>query len=322
MPTGAAVNDSQQTPRRAAAHRRNALPLFRPTPLRLSDAYLRVKIRVIAQGTKTTGDGLLVEFAGVVDAVRCAVEVQREMILRNAAAPAEGRIEVRMGGNLGDITIEDGDIFGDGVNIAARLEALAAPGGICLSAAAHEQVRDRLDLAFDDLGEQQVKNISRPVHAFAIRLTRTAGLRPACGRDARAPAHAAAASPQAVARGVAVSTSRATRSRNISSMAWSRRSRRRSRAAWLFVGGAEMNHTAPKTLLALITLLRALETLGSTTPMPEPSQIKSGQALSRPIKGDQGGGDASVICEYGSASGKGCRQLKSLSMRGDALVIC
>jgi TolB-like protein/class 3 adenylate cyclase/Flp pilus assembly protein TadD len=119
---------------------------------------------------KTTGDGLLAEFASVVDAVRCAVEVQREMIARNAATPAERRIEFRMGINLGDIIIEDGDIFGDGVNIAARLEALAEPGGICLSAAAHEQVRDRLDLAFDDLGEQQVKNIARPVHAFAVCL--------------------------------------------------------------------------------------------------------------------------------------------------------
>ena len=104
----------------------------------------------------TTGDGLLVEFASVVDAVRCAVEVQREMIARNAAVPAGRRIEFRMGINVGDIIIEDGDIFGDGVNIAARLEALAEPGGICLSAAAHEQVRDRLDLVFDDLGEQQV----------------------------------------------------------------------------------------------------------------------------------------------------------------------
>jgi len=119
---------------------------------------------------KTTGDGLLAEFASVVDAVRCAVEVQHEMIARNAAAPAERRIEYRMGINVGDIIIEDGDIFGDGVNIAARLEALAEPGGICLSAAAHEQVRDRLDIAFDDLGEQQVKNITRPVRTYGIAL--------------------------------------------------------------------------------------------------------------------------------------------------------
>src|SRR6516165_7767127 len=119
---------------------------------------------------KTTGDGLLAEFASVVDAVRCAVEVQQEMIARNAAAPVQRRIEFRIGINVGDIIIEDGDIFGDGVNIAARLEALAEPGGICLSAAAHEQVRDRLDLAFDDLGEQQVKNITRPVRTYAVAL--------------------------------------------------------------------------------------------------------------------------------------------------------
>jgi TolB-like protein len=119
---------------------------------------------------KTTGDGLLVEFASAVDAVRCAVELQREMIARNAAARTERRIEFRMGINVGDIIIEDGDIFGDGVNIAARLEALAEPGGICLSAAAHEQVRDRLDIAFDDLGEQQVKNIARPVHIYGVAL--------------------------------------------------------------------------------------------------------------------------------------------------------
>jgi len=126
---------------------------------------------------KTTGDGLLAEFASVVDAVRCAVEVQREMIARNAAIPAERRIDFRMGINVGDIIIEDGDIFGDGVNIAARLEALAEPGGICLSAAAHEQVRDRLDLAFDDLGEQQVKNIARPVRVYLVAIARNAALR-------------------------------------------------------------------------------------------------------------------------------------------------
>jgi adenylate cyclase len=118
---------------------------------------------------KTTGDGLLVEFASVVDAVRCAVELEREMIARNAAIPTERRIEFRMGINVGDIIIEDGDIFGDGVNIAARLEALAEPGGICVSAAAHEQVRDRLDLAYD-LGEQQVKNITRPVRTYRVAL--------------------------------------------------------------------------------------------------------------------------------------------------------
>ena len=123
---------------------------------------------------KTTGDGLLVEFASVVDAVRCAVEVQREMVDRNAAVPAARRIEFRMGVNVGDIIIEDGDIFGDGVNIAARLEALAEPGGICISAAAHEQVRDKLDFSFEDMGEQQVKNIARPVRTHRIVVGSTA----------------------------------------------------------------------------------------------------------------------------------------------------
>jgi len=119
---------------------------------------------------KTTGDGLLVEFASVVDAVRCAVEVQREMAARNDPVPATRRLEFRIGINVGDIIIEAGDIFGDGVNIAARLEALAEPGGICLSAAAHEQVRDRLDIAYEDLGEQQVKNITRPVRTYGVAL--------------------------------------------------------------------------------------------------------------------------------------------------------
>ena len=141
---------------------------------------------------KTTGDSLLVEFASVVDAVRCAVELQREMIARNAATAAERRVEFRMGINVGDIIIEDGDIFGDGVNIAARLEALAEPGGICLSAAAHEQVRDRLDIAFDDLGEQQVKNIARPVRtyrvAFGISSRAVLPVPRRCGRSSHAAA--------------------------------------------------------------------------------------------------------------------------------------
>jgi class 3 adenylate cyclase len=122
---------------------------------------------------KTTGDGLLVEFASVVDAVRCAVEVQREMTDRNALVPPERRIEFRMGINVGDIIIDEGDIFGDGVNIAARLEALAEPGGICISAAAHEQVRDKLGFSFEDMGDQQVKNISRPVRTHRVVIGRT-----------------------------------------------------------------------------------------------------------------------------------------------------
>jgi adenylate cyclase len=118
---------------------------------------------------KTTGDGLLVEFASVVDAVRCAVDVQREMALRNAAIAAERRIEFRIGINLGDIIIDGKDIFGDGVNVAARLEALAEPGGICVSRVVRDQVRDKLDFAFEDRGEQQVKNIARPVRVFDVR---------------------------------------------------------------------------------------------------------------------------------------------------------
>jgi adenylate cyclase len=117
---------------------------------------------------KTTGDGLLIEFASVVDAVRCAVEVQQAMAERSAEVPQEKRIEFRIGINLGDIIRDGRDIFGDGVNIAARLEALAEPGGICVSRVVHDQVRDKLDLVFEDMGEQQVKNIARPVHVWRI----------------------------------------------------------------------------------------------------------------------------------------------------------
>jgi len=117
---------------------------------------------------KTTGDGFLVEFASVVDAVRCAVDVQREMSERNAGVPAETRIKLRVGINLGDIIIDGDDIFGDGVNVAARLEALAEPGGICVNRVVRDQVRDKLAFAFEDMGEQRVKNIARPVRAFRV----------------------------------------------------------------------------------------------------------------------------------------------------------
>jgi TolB-like protein/class 3 adenylate cyclase len=118
---------------------------------------------------KTTGDGVLVEFPSVVDAVRCAVAVQRGMVERNSAIPPEERIEFRVGINLGDIIAEGEDIFGNGVNVAARLEALAEPGGICVSRVVRDQVRDRLDYTFEDLGEQQVKNIARPVRVYRVR---------------------------------------------------------------------------------------------------------------------------------------------------------
>src|SRR5437588_3182117 len=120
---------------------------------------------------KTTGDGLLVEFASVVDAVRCAVDMQRQMAERNAGVAAEQRIEFRIGLNVGDIIIDDKDIYGDGVNIAARLEGLAEPGGICVSRVVRDQVRDKLDFAFEDMGEQQVKNIARPVRVYRVRAT-------------------------------------------------------------------------------------------------------------------------------------------------------
>jgi class 3 adenylate cyclase len=119
---------------------------------------------------KTTGDGLLVEFASVVDAVRCAVDIQREMKWRNALKPVEDPIVFRIGINLGDIIFDEADIFGDGVNVAARLEGLADPGGICVSRIVRDQVRDKLGFGFEDLGPQQVKNIARPVHVFRIPL--------------------------------------------------------------------------------------------------------------------------------------------------------
>jgi adenylate cyclase len=117
---------------------------------------------------KSTGDGFLVEFASVVDAVRCAVEMQREMAARNTGLAPERRLEFRIGINLGDIVTEEHDIFGDGVNVAARLEALAEPAGICVSGVVHDQVHDKLPYLFEDRGEQQVKNIARPVRVYAL----------------------------------------------------------------------------------------------------------------------------------------------------------
>ena len=117
---------------------------------------------------KTTGDGMLVEFASVVDAVACAVDIQRKMVRRNAGIPAEKQIVFRIGINVGDIIIDGDDIFGDGVNIAARLETLCEPGGVCISRTANDQIRDKLSMAFADLGEQAVKNISRAVGVFGL----------------------------------------------------------------------------------------------------------------------------------------------------------
>src|SRR5437660_1218631 len=120
---------------------------------------------------KTTGDGLLVEFPSVVDAVRCAVEVQQAMPERNTSVAADSRIELRIGINLGDVIVEGDDLYGDGVNIAARIEALADAGGVFVSNTVHDHVRDRLPFVFEDLGEQQVKNIARPVRVYRVRDT-------------------------------------------------------------------------------------------------------------------------------------------------------
>src|ERR1700724_131464 len=120
---------------------------------------------------KRTGDGILVEFRSVVDAVRCAVEVQNGMIERNAGLPPERRIEFRVGVHLGDVVEEsDGDLMGDGVNIAARLEGVARPGTVCLSEDAYRQVRARLDLAVSDLGETHLKNIAEPIRVYSLQV--------------------------------------------------------------------------------------------------------------------------------------------------------
>jgi adenylate cyclase len=134
---------------------------------------------------KTTGDGLLVEFHSVVDAVLCATEVQRRMARRNADVSPARWIQFRIGINLGDVIIEDDDIFGDGVNVAARLEMLAEPGGICVSAAVRDQVDHRLeDVVFEDIGDQTVKNISRPIHVFRVRFEPDPKAAPKGARDA------------------------------------------------------------------------------------------------------------------------------------------
>jgi adenylate cyclase len=125
---------------------------------------------------KNTGDGLLAEFASVVDAVRCAAQVQRGMIDREPEVPDEQRIRFRIGINLGDVIVEEHDIFGDGVNVAARLEAVADPGGICISRTVREQIRDKLTYPFEDQGDQSVKNIARPVRVYALRPEAVAAL--------------------------------------------------------------------------------------------------------------------------------------------------
>src|SRR6185503_13435806 len=140
---------------------------------------------------KRTGDGALVEFRSVVDAVRCATEIQNAMVERNAGLPPEQRIEFRIGIHVGDVVEEnDGDLMGDGVNIAARLEGVAQPGSICLSEDAYRQVKSRLDLKIDDLGEVRLKNIIEPVRVYSLQVGMSSLRRPAAASqvaDAEAP---------------------------------------------------------------------------------------------------------------------------------------
>ena len=152
--------------RLAGAHEERTLARLRALRSDLIDPAIDVhRGRVV----KRTGDGVLVEFRSLVDAVRCAIEVQDGMVERNAGLPPERRIEFRTGIHLGDVVVEsDGDLMGDGVNIAARLEGIAKPGAICLSSAAYEQVRDKVQASFTDLGETQLKNIARPVRVYSI----------------------------------------------------------------------------------------------------------------------------------------------------------
>ena len=119
---------------------------------------------------KTVGDGMLVEFQSVTEAVRCAVEFQQNMARRNRDLPASRSLLYRIGINLGDVIVEDSDVFGDGVNVAARLESMADAGGICISAAVRDQVGDKIDVGYEDLGEQQLKNINRPIRVFKVLL--------------------------------------------------------------------------------------------------------------------------------------------------------
>jgi len=156
--------DEEGTLERLKAHRRE---LIDP---RIAEHHGRI--------VKTTGDGLLVEFPSVVDALKCAVEIQRAMLDRSAGTPEDKRIAFRIGVNLGDVIIDGDDIYGDGVNVAARLEAMAEAGGICISRVVRDQIRDKLPYAFQDLGEQNVKNIPRPVRAFVLGTAAVAALPP------------------------------------------------------------------------------------------------------------------------------------------------
>jgi adenylate cyclase len=146
--------------------------------LRTLSAYRKITDSLIEQHhgrfVNSAGDSVLAEFASVVEAVSCAVAIQTAIKMENAQLPADRRMEFRIGVNLGDVMVEGEQIYGDGVNVAARLESLADPGGICISGTVHDQVRDKLALAYEDRGEQAVKNIARPVRAWRVLLDQAA----------------------------------------------------------------------------------------------------------------------------------------------------
>ena len=146
------------------------------TALALREHRAAVDPSVVGHGgriVKTTGDGVLVEFPSIVAAVECAVALQKLMAERNADVPEDQRMLFRIGINLGDVLIEGDDILGDGVNVAARLEGIAEPGGICLSDSAYQQVRDKVSIEVTDMGEQRLKNIARPVRTYRLRVDRS-----------------------------------------------------------------------------------------------------------------------------------------------------
>ena len=158
-------------------------------PVQAARLTIRVPTIALHHGrvVKRTGDGVLIEFRSVVDAVRCAIEIQNGMVERNAGLSPERRIEFRVGIHLGDVVEEsDGDLMGDGVNIAARLEGVADPGGICLSEDAYRQVRDRVKKGFSDLGDKTLRNIARPVRAYAVILDRKSMQSEPIGANTRA----------------------------------------------------------------------------------------------------------------------------------------
>ena len=177
---------------------------------------------------KRTGDGALVEFRSVVDAVRCAIEVQNAMVERNAGLPVERRIEFRIGIHLGDVVEEsDGDLMGDGVNIAARLEGIAKPGAICLSEDAYRQVKARLDLEVSDLGATELKNIVEPVRAYSLQVGHAGAGESRRGRRAESedgrPARLALPDKPSIAV-LPFQNMSGEPSRSISSTAWSKTS--------------------------------------------------------------------------------------------------